>query len=60
MNCYSRLIVKHMMPIERVLREEANSIKHRNLITIYEAGTGHIGGAFQQSTSLPRFILAES
>lgn len=32
------------MPIERVLREEANSIGQRNLIPIHEAGSGHVGG----------------
>ena len=40
------------MPIERMLHEKANSIRLRNLITIHEAGSGHIGGDFSAADIL--------
>jgi transketolase len=41
-----------MMSIERKLHEKANSIRQRNLITIHEAGSGHIGGDFSAADIL--------
>lgn len=41
-----------MVPIERMLREKANSIRQRDLIMIHEAGSGHIGGDFSATDIL--------